>query len=134
LYLVDTNVVSEARRGSRQAVGWLRSVRPDAVHLSALTLGEIMRGIVLRQKSDPQTAARLAEWLERLRHDHTDRILPVTDRIALEWGRIAALRPRGDVDGLIAATAIVHDLILVTRNVGDFEDTRVSLINPWDIG
>jgi predicted nucleic acid-binding protein len=97
-------------------------------------LGEIMRGIVLRQKSDPQTAARLAEWLERLRHDHTDRILPVTDRIALEWGRIAALRPRGDVDGLIAATAIVHDLILVTRNVGDFEDTRVSLINPWDIG
>jgi toxin FitB len=134
LYLVDTNVVSEARRGSRQAVGWLRSVRPDAVYLSALTLGEIMRGIVLRQKSDPQTAARLAEWLERLRHDHTDRILPVTDRIALEWGRIAALRPRGDVDGLIAATAIVHDLILVTRNVGDFEDTRVSLINPWDIG
>jgi toxin FitB len=134
LYLVDTNVVSEARRGSRQAVGWLRSVRPDAVYLSALTLGEIMRGIVLRQKSDPRTAARLAEWLERLRHDHTDRILPVTDRIALEWGRIAALRPRGDVDGLIAATAIVHDLILVTRNVGDFEDTRVSLINPWDIG
>jgi toxin FitB len=131
---VDTNVVSEARRSSRQAVGWLRSVRPDAVYLSALTLGEIMRGIVLRQKSDPQTAARLAEWLERLRHDHTDRILPVTDRIALEWGRIAALRPRGDVDGLIAATAIVHDLILVTRNVGDFEDTRVSLINPWDIG
>ena len=134
MYLVDTNVVSEARRGSRQAVGWLRSVRPDAVYLSALTLGEIMRGIVLRQKSDPQTAARLAEWLERLRHDHTDRILPVTDRIALEWGRIAALRPRGDVDGLIAATAIVHDLTLVTRNVGDFEDTRVSLINPWDIG
>jgi hypothetical protein len=133
LYLVDTNVVSEARRGSRQAVGWLRSVRPDAIYLSALTLGEIMRGVALRQKSDPQTAARLAEWLELLRHDHADRILPVTGRIALEWGRIAALRPRGDVDGLIAATAIVHDLILVTRNVGDFEDTRVSLINPWNI-
>jgi predicted nucleic acid-binding protein len=133
LYLVDTNVVSEARRGSRQAVGWLRSVRPDAVYLSALSLGEIMRGVALRQKSDPQTAARLAAWLEQLRHDHADRILPVTDRIALEWGRIAALRPRGDVDGLIAATAIVHDLILVTRNVGDFEDTRVSLINPWTI-
>jgi toxin FitB len=133
LYLVDTNVVSEARRGSREAVGWLRSVRQDAVYLSALTLGEIMRGVALRQKSDPQTAARLAVWLEQLRHDHADRILPVTDRIALEWGRIAALRSRGDVDGLIAATAIVHDLILVTRNVGDFEDTRVSLINPWNI-
>jgi toxin FitB len=133
MYLVDTNVVSEARRGSRQAVVWLQSVRPDAIYLSALTLGEIMRGVALRQKTDPSTALRLAEWLERLRHDHADRILPVTDRIALEWGRIAALRPRGDVDGLIAATAIVHDLILVTRKISDFEDTRVSLINPWDI-
>ena len=133
MYLVDTNIVSEARRGSQHAVAWLRSVRPERVYLSALTLGEIMRGVALRRKSDPQTAARLTEWLERLRHDHADRILPVTDRIALEWGRIAALRPRGDIDGLIAATAIVHDLILVTRNVKDFEDTTVSLINPWSV-
>lgn len=101
------------------------------MYLSALTLGEIMRGAVLRRKSDPQAAARLTEWLERVRRDHADRVLPVTDRIALEWGRIAALRPRGDIDGLIAATAIVHGLILVTRNVGDFEDTGVSLVNPW---
>jgi len=90
-----------------------------------------MRGVALKRKSDSQTAARLTEWLEQLRHDHAGRILPVTDRIALEWGRIAAVRPRGDIDGLIAATAIVHDLILVTRNVADFEDTGVSLINPW---
>ena len=90
-----------------------------------------MRGVALKRKSDSQTAARLTEWLEQLRHDHADRILPVTDRIALEWGRIAAVRPRGEIDGLIAATAIVHDLILVTRNVADFEDTGVSLINPW---
>ncbi len=90
-----------------------------------------MRGVALRRKTDPQTATRLTEWLERLRQDHADRILPVTDRIALEWGRIAALRPRGDIDGLIAATAIVHDLILVTRNVKDFEDVAVALINPW---
>ena len=131
MYLVDTNVVSEARRGSRQAVAWLRSVHPESVYLSALTLGEIMRGVALRRKSDPQTATRLTEWLEQLRQDHSDRILPVTDRIALEWGRIAALRPRGDIDGLIAATAIVHDLILVTRNVRDFEDIVVSVINPW---
>jgi predicted nucleic acid-binding protein len=131
LYLVDTNVVSEARRGSREAVAWLRSIRPDAIYLSALTLGEIMRGVAFRRKSDPKTAARLAEWLERLRQDHADRILPVTDRIAIEWGRMAALRPRGDIDGLIAATAIVHGLVLVTRNVKDFEDVAVSLINPW---
>lgn len=131
MYLVDTNVVSEARRGRPEAAAWLRAVDPKAVYLSALTLGEIMRGIALKQKADPATASRLAEWLQQLRHDHADRILPVTDPIALEWGRIAALRPRGDIDGLIAATAIVHDLILVTRNVRDFDDTRVSLINPW---
>jgi toxin FitB len=131
LYLVDTNVVSEARRGSPQALAWLRSVRPDTVYLRALTLGEIMRGITLRRRTDPQTAARLTEWLERLRQNHADRILPVTDRIALEWGRIAALRSRGDIDGLIAATAMVHELMLVTRNVRDFEDLAVSLINPW---
>jgi len=134
MYLVDTDVVSEARRGSREAVGWLRSVPPRAVYLSALTLSEIMRGVALKRKADPRTAERLEEWLQRLRHDHANRILPITDRIALEWGRIAALRPRGDIDGLIAATAIVHDLILVTRNVGDFEDTRLSLINPWASG
>ena len=131
MYLVDTNVISEARRGSPQAIAWMRSVAPAGVYLSALTLGEIMRGIALKQKSDAVTAGRLAEWLRRLRHDHASRILPVTDAVAIEWGRLAAIRPRGDIDGLIAATALVNDLILVTRNVRDFEDTGVSLINPW---
>jgi predicted nucleic acid-binding protein len=132
MYLVDTNVVSEARRGSPEAVQWLRSVDPLAVHLSVITLGEIMRGVALKQTSDPRAASHLAQWLQTLRHDHADRILPVTDAIALEWGRLAALRPRGDADGLIAATAIVHDLIVVTRNVADFDDTRASTLNPWD--
>jgi len=113
-------------------VSWLRSVDPLSIHLSALPLGEIMRGIALKQKSDPNAAAYLTEWLRKLRHDHGDRILPVTDQIAVEWGRIATIRPRGDVDGLIAATAIVHDLILITRNVKDFEDTDASVINPWE--
>ena len=133
MYLIDTNIVSEARRGTSEAVSWLRSVDPLSVHLSALTLGEIMRGIALKQKSDPITAAHLAEWLRKLRHDHVERILPVTDQIAVEWGRIAAIRPRGDIDGLLAATAIIHDLILVTRNVRDFQDTKVSVINPWEM-
>jgi toxin FitB len=132
MYLVDTNVVSEARRGSPEATGWLRSVNAASVHLSTLTLGEIMRGIALKQKSDPKAAGHLAEWLRKLRHDHADRILAVTDQISVEWGRIAAIRPRGDIDGLIAATAIVHDLILVTRNVADFEDTGATVINPWE--
>jgi hypothetical protein len=132
MYLVDTNVISEARRGSREAVAWLRSVNPLAVYLSVITLGEIMRGVALKQKSDPRAASHLAQWLQTLRNDHADRILPITDAIALEWGRLAALRPRGDADGLIAATASVHDLIVVTRNVADFDDTRASTLNPWE--
>jgi toxin FitB len=131
MYLVDTNVISEARRGRSEAVVWLRSVNPRGVYLSVVTLGEVMRGIALKEKADPQAASRLTEWLQKLRRDHADRILPVTDQVALEWGRLAALRPRGDADGLIAATAIVHDLVLVTRNVVDFEDAGVSLIDPW---
>ncbi|WP_333826216.1 type II toxin-antitoxin system VapC family toxin [Pinisolibacter sp.] len=132
MYLVDTNVLSEARRGSPKATAWLRSVDPATVYLSALTLGEIMRGITLKQRADPKTAGHLAEWLRRLRHDHASRILPITDQIAVEWGRIAAIRPRGDIDGLIAATAIVHDLIVATRNVADFADTGAALVNPWE--
>lgn len=134
MYLLDTNVISEARRGSPQATSWLRSVDPLSVFISALTLGEIMRGVALKRKSDPATAAHLEQWLRAIRRDHAGRILPVSDRIAVEWGRIAAIRPRGDIDGLIAATAIVHDLILVTRNVVDFEDTGVTLVNPWEGG
>lgn len=132
MYLVDTNIISEARRGTTQAVSWLRAVDPLSIHLSALTIGEIMRGIALNHRSDPKTAAHLTEWLRKLRHDHGHRILPVTDQIAVEWGRIAAIRRLGDIDGLIAATAIVHDLILVTRNVKDFEDIDASVINPWE--
>ena len=134
MYLIDTNVISEARRGSAEATRWLRSADPHALYLSVITLGEIMRGVALRQRADPRAAARLAEWLQKLRHDHASRILGVTDQIALEWGRLAALRPRGDADGLIAATAIVHDLIIVTRNVVDFDDTGATVINPWEAG
>ena len=132
MYLVDTNVVSEARRGTKEAVSWLRSVDPLSVHLSVITLGEIVRGIALKRRSDPRAAARLTEWLQKLRHDHADRILPITDQIAVEWGRLSALRPGGDADGLIASTAIVHDLIIVTRNIADFDDTEASVISPWD--
>lgn len=132
MYLVDTDVIVEALRGSPPAVTWLRSVDPANVHLSSLTLGEIMRSLALKRGSGPTTAGHLVEWLRKLRHDHADRILPVTDKIAMEWGRIAAIRSRGDIDGLIAATAIVHDLILVTRRGAEFEDTGASTIDPWE--
>ncbi|WP_455274818.1 PIN domain-containing protein [Rhizobium herbae] len=133
MYLVDTSIISEATRGAPEAIAWLRSQDPDGVYLSVITLGEIMRGITQKQTTDRRAAAHLAEWLRKLRHAHAERILPITDQVAVEWGRLAALRPRGDADGLIAATAIVHDLIVVTRNVNDFDDAGVSVINPWDL-
>ncbi len=132
MYLVDTNVLSEARRGSNEARTWLRSVDPDAIYLSVITLGEIMKGIALKQRTDARAAASLAVWLEQLRHDHGSRILPITDRVALAWGRLAAERPRATADGLIAATAAFYSKILVTRNVADFADTRIPIVNPWE--
>jgi predicted nucleic acid-binding protein len=133
MYLVDTNVLSEARRGTTAARDWLRSVDPEAIYLSVITLGEIMKGIELRQRTDPRAAGSLRQWLDQLRQDHADRILPVGDEVALEWGRLAAERPRAMADALIAATAIVHRKTIVTRNSADFEETRVPVINPWQL-
>lgn len=132
MYLVDTNVISDARRKIPQALSWLQSVPPDEVFLSVVTLGEIARGIAQKQRTDPRAAQVFERWLARLRTTHKARILPITDVIAIEWGRLAAERPRGDADGLIAATAIVHGLTVVTRNVRDFADTGVPCINPWE--
>lgn len=133
MYLLDTNIVSEARRGTPEAVAWLRSVQGRVLFLSVVTLGEIQRGILLKARKDPKTAAILANWLAVLREDHRDAILPISDAVALEWGRLSAERSRPPADGLIAATARVHDLILVTGNVADFEDAGVTVINPWEL-
>jgi len=131
MYLVDTNVLSEARRGRPEAGDWLRSVDPDQVFLSVVTLGEIMKGICQKTRTDAAAAGALHRWLEGLRVDHARRILPVSDEIALEWGRIAAIRPRNMADALIAATAIAHRKTLVTRNIVDFKDLDLPLIDPW---
>jgi predicted nucleic acid-binding protein len=90
-----------------------------------------MRGIRLKEKKDPRTAAILAEWLSTLRQSYRAATLPVSEAIALEWGRMDAVRSRNTADGLIAATARVHDLIPVTRNVPDFDDAGVTIINSW---
>lgn len=130
MYLVDTNILSEARRGSETANRWLLSVERQLVYVSVITLGEIHKGFELKARRDPDGAKPLLEWLTSIRRRHASRILPVSDEIALEWGRLEAQRPRG-TDGFIAATALVRGLTLVTRNTADFRDLPLKLIDPW---
>ena len=132
MYLLDTNVVSDVQRRLPKPTAWLASVDPASVNLCVITLGKIERGIFKQRKTDPDRAVRLEVWLRELRRDNADRILAITEEIALAWGRITAGRTRGSADTLIAATALVHDLILVTRNVADFEGVGVTVVNPWE--
>jgi predicted nucleic acid-binding protein len=133
MYLLDTNIVSDVQRRMAKPTAWLTSIDPSSANLSVITIGEIERGIVKQRKVDPERATRLDLWLRELRRDNADRILAVTEEVALVWGRISAGGTRGSADALIAATALVHDLILVTRNVADFDGTGVTVLNPWMI-
>ena len=131
MYLLDTCVISEARRRSPQAVEWLRSTRPNTLFLSAITIGEIMKGVTMKLRTDPPAAAALLRWLDDLRLVYADRILPIDAEVATSWGRLMASRSRPVVDTLIAATARVHNKIVVTRNVSDFADAGVTVLDPW---
>jgi toxin FitB len=131
MYLLDTNVISEAFRGSLEAVAWLALPESKPLHLSVISLGEIERGVVMARRRDIARAAKLAIWLKGLQAEYRERILPVDEAISLEWGKLSSKKERGDADGLIAATAVIHGMTLVTRNVRDFADTGVKLINPW---
>lgn len=131
MYLLDTNVISDAFKGVREPHGWLAGIDSAHLFLSVITIGEIERGVVIASGKNPRKSVLLANWLSELRAEHATRLLHVTEEVALRWGRISTGKARGDADGLIAATALVHDLTLVTRNVGDFADTGVRLFNPW---
>jgi hypothetical protein len=133
-YLLDTNVASEVRKGPRanSAVRvWLESVDDSGLFLSVLVLGEIRKGIEQVRPKDPAKAHALERWLAGLEQTYGDRLLPVTTAIADEWGRLSAMRPVSTVDGLLAATALVHDLTLVTRNVPHVGHTGVTVLNPF---
>ena len=131
MYLLDTCVISEARRHTPQVVTWLRSTRPETLFLSAITVGEIMKGVGMKLRTDPPAAAPLLRWLDELRVVYASRILPIDDAVATSWGRLMAKRSRPVIDTLIAATARVHNKIVVTRNVSDFADAGVTLLDPW---
>ena len=133
-YLLDTNVVSELRRGSRcnSAVWeWFGALDEADAYLSVLVVGEIERGIERIRKRDPNSAARLRRWLSGLCTQFEDRILPVTLSIARTWGKLGAPNPIPTVDGLLAATAHVHGLILATRNVRQVEALDIECFNPF---
>ena len=131
-YLLDTNVVSEIRRGRDPSVAaWAGEVVDADLHLSVLTLGEVRKGIERLRGRDPAQAEVFATWLEQLRDHFADRILPIDHRVAEEWGRLNAGRERKTVDSLIAATARIHGLSVVTRNTADFEGCDVPVLNPW---
>jgi predicted nucleic acid-binding protein len=133
MYLLDTCVVSEARRHSPQAVAWLRAARADTLFISALTIGEVMKGVMMKLRTDAPAAALLRRWLDELRFVYADRILPVDDAVATAWGRLTAQRTRPVIDTLILATAQVNNKIIVTRNVADFADAGIEVIDPWTV-
>ena len=133
-YLVDTNVLSELRRKSAHAgvVAWFSQRPATTLYLSVLTLGEIRKGI--EADSDVLHRQSLLDWLETdLPAFFNGRVLPVDTAVADRWGRLvaAAGRPLPAIDSLLAATALEHDLVLVTRNVKDFAGLPVEIFNPW---
>ena len=133
-YLLDTNVVSEIRKGVRansSVVAWLQATEENELFLSVLVLGEIRSGIERIRSRDPRQAQALERWLLDLELNYSDRIVPITAAIADWWGRLSAGDPPSVVDCLMAATALEYDFTLVTRNTHDVARTGVRLLNPF---
>jgi toxin FitB len=136
-YLFDTVVLSETSKRERAhpaVAAWFARTAPDELYLPAVVLGEIRFGIESVRRRSGARAAELEAWLAAVRSAFRDRILPVDAEVGERWGVVRAQADPPPVDGLIAATAIVHDKILVTRNVRDFERTGVRLLDPYGGG
>jgi predicted nucleic acid-binding protein len=134
-WLLDTNVISEVRKGRRADAGvraWWAATPDEAIFLSVMVLGEIRHGIESVRRRDPASALAAEQWLLRLSETFRDRVLPVDARIAERWGALGVQDPVPVVDGLLAATALVHGLTLVTRNVRRVERTGVRILDPFD--
>jgi predicted nucleic acid-binding protein len=132
-YLLDTNILSETRKkhANERVMSFLSAAEPSALFISVLSLGELRKGVALKVQSDPDSAKRLGTWVDGLEFGFADRILGVDAAIARQWGELSAQRSRPVVDTLLAATALVHKLTLVTRNISDVHDLGVKLLDPW---
>ncbi len=133
MYLLDTNVVSELRRARPHGavVAWLESVREEDLHLSAVTIGEIQAGIEITREQNPEKADEIEAWLEQVAETYN--ILSLDARTLRSWARLMHRKPpRLIEDAMIAATAAVHGLTVVTRNVRDFDGLGIATFNPFD--
>jgi predicted nucleic acid-binding protein len=132
MYLVDTNILSAARRREKPAVTWMRNVDPLLLYVSVVTVGEVEKGAaLLRRRGDIAAGRALEDWMAGVIQRFKSRILDIDQDVMLAWGRLQAAGPRPAMDCLIAATALVHRKIVVTRNSGDFSDTGVDVLSPW---
>ncbi|MGH8284358.1 MAG: type II toxin-antitoxin system VapC family toxin [Steroidobacteraceae bacterium] len=137
MYLVDTDVISEARKGDKANTGvrafFRNAARDDAaLFLSAITIGELRQGVqIIRHRGDRPQAERLERWLSRIANDYADAILPFDEETAHVWGRLRVPNPENPLDKQIAATALIYGLAVVTRNTAHYESTGVQLLNPF---
>jgi len=137
MYLIDTSVVSETRKKERANPGVARffdrvAASGEPVYLSAISVGELRRGVeLIRHRGDADQAKRLDTWLTTVLDQYGENILPFEADAAQVWGRLRVPNPGNELDKQVAATALVSDLTVVTRNTADFESTGVKLINPF---
>ena len=134
MFLIDTNIISEVRKGQRcdaNVASWYAALDDADIFLSVLVLGEIRKGVELARRADPRKADELGRWLQRLEREFSDRILPIDGSIADEWGRMSAVRPIPVIDGLLGATAKVYGLTFATRDDDDLDGLGVTVLNPF---
>ena len=133
-FLLDTTVISEIRKRDRahpNVIRWVARTAVEEIGTSVLVLAEIRRGIELKRRNDPQQAKSLDRWFSQVRSRLGDRVLPVDEPVAEAWALLEIPNPLPLIDGLLAATAKVHGLTLVTRNVADIAVTGVPLLDPF---
>jgi toxin FitB len=134
-YLVDTNVISELRKGDRcdaNVAVWYASIDDADLYVSVLVLGEIRKGVERARPKDPLRARALEKWLHAVTDSFADRVLSVDRLVADEWGRMSATRALPTIDGLLAATAMVHGMTLATRNLSDVIGLGAQVFNPFE--